>query len=270
MKITDIVDLIVVITLKGRKDRHCDLKQNLESIGLSTNKYFLAEKHSKGPVYGSFDSHMKVIEYAYKNNYKNVLVLEDDVCFDVEKICNTEILSNIGNFIDNNKDWDLFYVGGMPYYKFGNYNDLIIKGEWILAHSYIVNRKCMQYIIKHKRILPFNFCFADYYYIILNKLKKYGLKKSIVFQTDSPSTSQWPIYLSFYNKICSIINQLFISKTTIYVMIRITECFWNYIPEKIMFFLNTLKEKYNKFRYYLYYNYGKEIPYFFFYYFLPF
>lgn len=270
MKITNIVDLIVVITLKDRKDRHIDLKYNLDSINLKDNKFFLANKHIKGSVYGSFDSHMKVIDFAYKNNYKNVLILEDDVCFDVDEIMNADILSKINIFLNNNKEWDIFYLGGMPYYKYENSSQLIMKGEWILAHSYIVNRKCMKYILEHKKILPDNFSFVDYYYLILNKLQKYGLKKSIIFQTDSPSTSQWPIYLTFYHQLCHMIDKMFFKKTTIYVMIRIFEIFWKNFPEKILVYLNIIKEKYNIIRYYIYYNYGTQIPYFYFYYFLPF
>ena len=56
----------------------------------------------------------------------------------------------------------------------------------------------MEYIVSHKQILPDKFCFTDYYYNILNKLQKYGLNETISFQTESPSTNEWPVYLNFY------------------------------------------------------------------------
>ena len=99
-------------------------------------------------------------------------------------------------------------------YKEEYINNNIIKGEWILVHSYIVNIKCMKYITEHKQILPNKFCFTDYYYNILYKLKKYGLNETICFQTDSPSTNEWPLYLNIYKYICCKINY-FINKKKI-------------------------------------------------------
>lgn len=269
MKIESIVDLIVIITLKDRKDRHLELKKNLASIKLKKVKYFLAKRHKKGSVYGSFDSHLKVIKYAYLNNYKNVLILEDDVCFDTKNFLESNILEKVNYFLNENKKWDLFFLGGMPYCKFDNYNSYIMESEWILAHSYIVNRKCMKYILNHKRILPYQFSFVDYYYIILNKLNKFGLKKSIIFQTDSPGDNNWPIYLIIYKKICNLLNVFFFNKTTIFVMIVLLENIWNLIPEKIVRFFGNIKKKYNIFRYYFFYHYGDNIPDFYFHYFLP-
>lgn len=262
MVLTNLCDNIFIISLKDREDRRSTIEKNLSKLNLKRDidyKFWLVERHPKGSVYGSYDSHLSIIRYSLDNNYERVLILEDDAYFDLSKM-NLQKIFEIKNFLDNNKDWDLFYLGGMLTYKEEYINDNIIKGEWILVHSYIVNIKCMKYITDHKQILPNKFCFTDYYYNILYKLKKYGLNETICFQTDSPSNNEWPLYLNIYKYICCKINY-FINKTDIYVMIIIMEHLFNLIPKIILKYLNKIRGVYTKIRYLIYENYGKSIPY---------
>lgn len=272
MVLRNFCNKIFIISLKDRQDRQESIEENLLQLNLKKNidyEFWLVERHPKGSVYGSYDSHISIIKHSFENNYDNVLILEDDAYFDLNKI-NLQKLKNIQSFLLNNKDWDLFYLGGMITYKEKYLNDHIIKGEWILVHSYIVNRKCMKYIIDHAQILPDKFCFTDYHYNILNKLQKYGLNETICFQTDSPSTNEWPLYLNIYKYICKAINNLFIKKTEIYVMIILMEYIYNYIPRLMLKYLNFVKEIYNDFRYFFYNRYGNNIPYNYFYFIPPF
>ena len=262
MVLKSFCDKIFIISLKDRQDRQKSIEKNLLQLNLKKNKdyrFWLVDKHPKGSVYGSYNSHISIINYSLKKNYDNVLILEDDAYFDLNKM-DLDKLREIKNFLVNNHDWDLFYLGGMITYKEDYLNKHIIKGEWILVHSYIINKKCMKYISEHKQILPDKFCFTDYYYTILNKLQKYGLNETICFQTDSPSTNQWPIYLIIYKYICKYINRFIVKKTEIYVMIIIMEFIFNLVP--VLFLKKTLfiKKKYNNFRYNFYKLYGKNIP----------
>ena len=262
MVLTNFCDNIFIISLKDRKDRQEAIVKNLLKLNLKKEidyKFWLVERHSKGSVYGSYDSHLSIIKYSLENNYDRVLIMEDDAYFDLNKM-NLEKMCQIKNFLDTNKKWDLFYLGGMITYKENYINDSIIKGEWIMVHSYIVNKKCMKYIVEHKQILPDKFCFTDYYYNILYKLKKYGLNETICFQTDSPSTNEWPLYLNIYKYICCKLN-FFYKKTDIYVMIVVMEFIFNLIPVIILNLIKKIKYKYNKFRYKIYKKYGKRISY---------
>ena len=270
MVLTNFSKQIFIISLKERTDRQNSIETNLNKINMIKNidyKFWLVDKHEKGSVYGSYHSHLSIIKYSLENNYDDVMILEDDAYFDLSKI-NLEKVCQTKYFLENNKDWDLFYLGGMILYKDCYINSNIIKGEWILVHSYIINRKCMEYIINHEQILPDNFCFTDYYYNILNKLNKYGLNETICFQTESPSNNDWPLYLNVYKCMCSKIN-IYLKKTDIYVMIVIFEFLFNLIPVIILKYMKQIKNKYNNFRYIFYKKYGKTIPYIFFWLFPP-
>jgi len=59
--------------------------------------------------WGCLMSHIKVIQDAITNNYKNILILEDDVNFDINIINNIYKVSNI---IENNPEWKIIYLGG--------------------------------------------------------------------------------------------------------------------------------------------------------------
>jgi GR25 family glycosyltransferase involved in LPS biosynthesis len=85
---------------------------------------------SKGNV-GLIMSNIKILEECVKNNYKNVLIIEDD-CYFTDEI--TNVLDNINLVPD---DWDMLYFGGNHNTHVGvtppaKVNDLIVK----LHHTY--------------------------------------------------------------------------------------------------------------------------------------
>lgn len=259
-----ICDKIYIISVRERIDRQESIIKNLSILGLKKEidySFYFVDKHPKGSVYGSFTSHISIIKDYYTSYQQgNILILEDDAYFELNKI-NLQKLQEICNFIKYNDNWDLFYLGGMMTYKYPNlaYNQYITKGEWILVHSYIVNYKCMNYIINHPEILPNSFSFTDYHYNLLYKLEKYGLNESICFQTDSPSSNNWPIYLNLYKFICNILNNLWFHKTDIYVMIILSELFFKLIPTILLKYMNSYKCKSNILRYEFYLKYGKKL-----------
>ena len=259
-----ICDKIYIISLKDRIDRQESIIQNLSLLGLKKDidySFYLVDKHPEGSVYGSFTSHINVIKDYYQHHQMgNILILEDDAYFELDKI-NLQKLQEICYFIRNNKSWDLFYLGGMMTYKYPDLDNYqyIIKGEWIMVHSYIVNYRCMKYIINHREILPSSFSFTDYHYNLLHKLNKYGLNRSICFQTDSPSTNSWPIYLNTYKFICNLLNILWFHKTDVYVMIILSELFFKLLPTILLKYIDKYKYKFNKFRYRFYLKNGKKI-----------
>jgi glycosyl transferase family 25 len=75
------VDKVLYINLEDRKDRKEQIKKELKKV-MPKEKYFRfnAIKDSFGHI-GCSKSHIGCLEIAIKNNWKNVLILEDDAIF---------------------------------------------------------------------------------------------------------------------------------------------------------------------------------------------
>jgi hypothetical protein len=78
MVLTNFCDNIFIISLKDREDRRSTIEKNLLKLNLKKDidyKFWLVERHPKGSVYGSYDSHLSIIRYSLDNNYERVLIL---------------------------------------------------------------------------------------------------------------------------------------------------------------------------------------------------
>lgn len=102
------------INLKRRIDRWEECKEEFKKHNLKVQQYeaFDGNNLPKFPglnagQVGAIYSHRGIIEYAKKNEFKDILILEDDVEFD-EKI--NEKFFNIVSEIP--KDWDMLLFGG--------------------------------------------------------------------------------------------------------------------------------------------------------------
>lgn len=75
------IDKIMYINLKHRKDRDQQLRNEIEDKTLLSKIYRLdAIKDTPGCI-GCTKSHIKCLEIAIENDWKNVLILEDDAMF---------------------------------------------------------------------------------------------------------------------------------------------------------------------------------------------
>tara|TARA_Y100001970_G_C14155291_1_gene815164 strand:- start:526 stop:1293 length:768 start_codon:yes stop_codon:yes gene_type:complete len=108
-------------------------------------------------------SHLKLLEDAQKNNYKTILLLQDDV------YCNTigEIKNEISKFhrlIRKYNDFDLYYIGKEKvdraereqYYKDTNY---LLTGYSWNAHAVIFSKSCIEKLLNTtilQNIIPFD------------------------------------------------------------------------------------------------------------------
>jgi hypothetical protein len=258
-----LVDKIYIISVKDRLDRRKEIIKNFKKFKLNY-EFYLVDKLLESPIYGCYKSHMEVIKLAHNLNLNRILIFEDDAYF----INHPKwLLKKIKYFLNNN-EWDIFYLGGLQYYKYNNYNKYIVEGEWIFAHSYILNKNSINFINNHNEILPKNFSFPDFFYTILYQLRKFGLKYSICFQTNSPSDLNWPIYLNFYKYICNFIAKI-LDESDFYVMVRISEWIYDLTPDYIINIVKTFRIKYNQIRYLIYKKFGKKIPLLIYWYLIP-
>ena len=78
------VDRIVYINLDRRPDRKTEIESELKKVGLKNFERFAAIADDNGAI-GCCKSHLAVLKQAKERKYKNILVLEDDFEFLVDK-----------------------------------------------------------------------------------------------------------------------------------------------------------------------------------------
>lgn len=139
MKLFEYFDKTYCINLKHRTDKIKLFNDDCVKYDLGKYERFeaingatidLPYNISKGNV-GLIMSNIKILEDCVKNNYKNVLIIEDD-CYFTDEV--TNLLDNLNLVPD---DWDMLYFGGNHNTHVGvtppsKVNDLIVK----LHHTY--------------------------------------------------------------------------------------------------------------------------------------
>jgi glycosyl transferase family 25 len=159
MGILDYFDRLAIVHLPAREDRFHALSRELSRIGIDINgpKVTIPDPPmpetsngfvSRG-VYGSFLSHLEIIETAYRDGLDTVWVLEDDAIF--SRNFNSEQI-RIAQYLQANT-WDQLFIGhsgwkGLPNSPTGL---LRFSGPFIWAHCYAVHRRIMRRLIEYLR-----------------------------------------------------------------------------------------------------------------------
>lgn len=137
----DYVDCIYYINLEQRTDRNTHFLKEIEKMNFDKNKIhrFNAFKHDKGYI-GCAMSHIGVLKDAIKNNYKHILVFEDDFEF----IINKDVFNNkINWFFDNYNDYNICLLS-YNLIGFNKINSEIIEiNNAFCASGYLLNHKFM-------------------------------------------------------------------------------------------------------------------------------
>ena len=78
------IDKVVYINLNRREDRRIHMERILEEYDIPAIR-FEAIEHEHG-LYGCGQSHLAVLKMARDNGWQNVLILEDDIQFDLSSL----------------------------------------------------------------------------------------------------------------------------------------------------------------------------------------
>jgi GR25 family glycosyltransferase involved in LPS biosynthesis len=106
---------IYYINLERRKDRNQECIDELKKYNIIAERFDAVDAnlldrnnwtHSMGNL-GCVNSHLNIIKKAKENKYKNILILEDDVVFDVDM---EENFKKYYNQVPEN--WDILYLSG--------------------------------------------------------------------------------------------------------------------------------------------------------------
>lgn len=145
---------IFYINLDKRIDRKQQIEKNLNEFGLKYERFKAIETYGFG-ILGCGLSHLEVLKIAKKENYENVLILEDDFTFIVSK----EMFENeLIKFFNLNLNYDVLFLS----YNVLNYKELnnnvvnkVIDSQ--TASGYIVHKnyydKLIQLFEKYMPIL---------------------------------------------------------------------------------------------------------------------
>ena len=100
------IDKIIYINLEKRKDRKENIENELNKFNLPFERFNAFETKGCG-IIGCGYSHLGVLKKAKKMNYKNILILEDDFIFLVNK---EEFENELTNFFNLNLYYDVVFL----------------------------------------------------------------------------------------------------------------------------------------------------------------
>jgi hypothetical protein len=113
----------------------------------------------KNTMYDLVDANINIFKHAKKNNYDNVLILEDDFTFNKE-IKNTYHINNINEFLDNHRNNKfMYFLGCIPFIclPYNLYTYKFIGGA---THAVIFSRKIREdYLLTDQKKI---FCWDTY------------------------------------------------------------------------------------------------------------
>ena len=166
----DFFDKIIYINLYHRKDRKDQILNEFNKMDINENKIHRIDAvHEKynGHI-GCAKSHIKALNYAKENNYKNVVIFEDDFIFTKNK----EVVNNkINKFIkEHENNWDVVQLTShyvtfrdgnkIPNKNFNNNdnnnvnnnvnnNDVSLIKKATTSSSYMINNKFFDKLINN-------------------------------------------------------------------------------------------------------------------------
>ncbi|MBP9838435.1 MAG: glycosyltransferase family 25 protein [Proteobacteria bacterium] len=177
MNLNEYFDQIYLVSLPERSDRRKNfIKKSYKNINfpcinfykaisgktLANKNYEVAEIYGVGQL-GCLLSHRNILVEASKNNFKRILIFEDDVEIKNNFLaCLEETLNIVG------EDWDILYFGGNLEDENGSHV-VEINGKQILritrslrTHAYAINSRIFQKIIdfSEKLHLPIDEVYA--------------------------------------------------------------------------------------------------------------
>lgn len=136
-------------------------------------------------------NHQNIIRTAYNNNYKYVMVFEDDVVF-YDNTNNYELFLKAWKEKDSIQDWEALFMGGfnagINYYVTPH----LCRGTRTFgAHGYILNRKSMKKVLekdftKIKNFFIFEGSLNQFDIAVLSNMRGYQIAPFILYQSKVP------------------------------------------------------------------------------------
>jgi len=139
------IDKVYCITLFHRNDRQEEIMKQCDKYNMPIT-FFKTEKDEEDPVRGCATSHLECIKDAKRNNYNNVLILEDDMLFDDNII---QAFFEINETVKVPENFDIFFLGYNSNCGYRYDRNVINLLSAQCAHSYIVSNKAFDEILNN-------------------------------------------------------------------------------------------------------------------------
>jgi glycosyl transferase family 25 len=119
-----LLENILFINLSHRVDRLQHVTNQFQLLGITHAERFNAIQTQSGAI-GCSLSHIKCLEIAKKNNYKQIFICEDDITFKNPEL----FLENIQKFENSEyyDNWDVLIIGGNNVPPYVQKTDYLIK-----------------------------------------------------------------------------------------------------------------------------------------------
>lgn len=154
MRLFERFDKVYCINLKRRPERLEEFKKEVEKYDLGDFEVFEAidgntiknkrTNNLKPNEQGLIESNLSIIKECIKNNYDNVLIIEDDCVF-------TDDIQNIEDYFNKlPNDWDMLYMGGNHNTHMGIKPPIIINEKvcklhhTFTTHFVVINKKLFE------------------------------------------------------------------------------------------------------------------------------
>lgn len=153
-------DKIYCINLDDRPDRWDLAQKEFESVGIKNYVRFSAIKNTERGAFGCRDSHVAVIRDAKMNDYKRILILEDDFNFiNKDQDLFKKVLEQIGTI-----NYDIFYLGATVERNMGRFRKItenIVNTNFAFTtHAYSITSRLYDKILNEAPHFPI----IDVYY----------------------------------------------------------------------------------------------------------
>ena len=157
------IEKIVYINLDYRIDRRSEIEQELNTIGLSGER-FSAIRTNPGYI-GCLQSHLGVLELAKASGWKNVLILEDDFQFIVDR---PTFEQEITNFFQLEIPYDVLMIS-YNILKSAPFNEIVSRAIDVqTASGYLVHERFYDALIANlKDALPL-LIQTDHHWLYMN------------------------------------------------------------------------------------------------------
>lgn len=173
MKLQEFVDGAFYINLDYRVDRKDFMETQLKSLGMldfvkrfpgvnvfNQTEYIRDDNH-KMFLAGQACSlaHQNVVRAAKKNNFKNVLIMEDDALFyDCDDYKGIDIIERALDDLSKIDDWEIYFLGsGIHDKELNLISPNLIKCDCCISlQGYILNEKCFDKILENKFDKPYD------------------------------------------------------------------------------------------------------------------
>jgi glycosyl transferase family 25 len=139
------IDKIIYINLNKRTDRKELIEKELNRFGLPFERYAAIETHGFGTL-GCGLSHLNVLKLAKERGYRNVLILEDDFTFLVNK---QQFEEELTSFFVSNINYDVCMISySLIHHQETQYDFLFKVIEAQTASGYIVHANYFDALIE--------------------------------------------------------------------------------------------------------------------------